>query len=147
MAAVIYKTQNGVFMFGQIEVKELIVREKAEYDLDETAKLLELISNESNEAIVIPDEPVYFDKIALDLISIGRGAVLCKICNMMYVARQLKPIKIGCGGSPFDIKKEKKGGIKHLFNKRRKPPEMSGGIGYECSEGHNLLSVITWKTF
>ena len=129
------------------EVKELIVRKKLEYDRDEVAKLLELISIESNETIVIPEEPVYFDSIALDLICADKGSVFCKTCNKTYMARQLKPIKVGCGGSPFDIKREKIGLIKRLFTKKRKPPTMWGGKGYDCPAGHNLISVINWKTF
>ena len=147
MNAVIFKTVNAEFEFDQKEVKELIARKKSEYDLDEVAKLLELISDKSNEAIVILKEPVYFDYIALDLIAVGKGSVFCKACNKTYLARQLKSIKVGFDGSPLDIKREKKGVIKRLFAKRRKPPTMLGGKGYECPEGHNLLTVITWKTF
>jgi len=147
MKTVIFKTQNVVFKFDPKEVKKIIVRKKSDYDLDEVAKLLDQISDESNETIVIPDEPVYFDRIALNLIDAGTGMVLCKMCNKTYAAPQLKPIKIGCGGSPFDIKREKKGVIKRLFAKKRKPPAMYGGRGYECPEGHDLISVITWKTF
>ena len=146
MNAVIFKTVNAEFEFDQKEVKELIARKKSKYDLDEVAKLLEQISDKSNEAIMIPDEPVYFDYIAMDLIAAGKGSVLCKTCNKTYVARQLKSIKVGCG-SPLDIKREKKGVIKRLFAKKRKPPTMHGGEGFECPAGHNLLTVITWKTF
>jgi len=146
-STVIFKTMNAVFQFDQKHAKELISRNKSEYDLDEATKLLKLISDESNEFIVIPEEPVYFDYIVLDLIAAGKGSVLCKTCNKTYEARQLKSIKVGCGESPFDIKREKKGVIKRLFTKKRKPPTMWGGKGYDCPGGHNLLSVITWKTF
>ena len=147
MNAVIFKTVNAEFEFDQNEVKKLIARKKSEYDLDEVAKLLELISDKSNEAIMIPDEPVYFNYIAQDLIAAGKGSVLCKTCNKTYVARQLKSIKVGFDGSLLEIKKKKKGVIKRLFTKRRKPPTMLGGKGFECPAGHNLLTVITWKTF
>jgi len=99
-------------------VKELIVRKKLEYDQDEVAKLLELISDDSIETILIPEEPVYFDYIVLDLIDAGKGSALCKTCNKTYMAGQLKPITVGCGGNPFDIKREKKGVIKRLFTKQ-----------------------------
>lgn len=146
--SVIFKTPNAVFKFLiKKEVKELIVRKKSEYDEDEVAKLLELISDEKHESIVIPEEPVYFDSIALDLIGASHGSALCRTCNKTYQAGQLKSIKVGYGGSPFDIKREKKGVIKRLFTKKRKPPTMYGGKGYDCPEGHNLLSVIIWKTF
>ena len=147
MSVVIYKTQDAVFTFNQNDVKELVARKKSEYDLDEVTKLLEAISADNIETIIIPEEPVYFDYIALDLIAVGKGSALCKTCNNTYLAGQLKPIKVGYGGSPFDIKREKKGVIKRLFAKKRKPPTMYGGKGYTCPEGHNLISVITWKTF
>ena len=70
MRAVIFKTQNGVFKFDQKEVKEIIRCNRSKYDLDQVANLQELISTECNETIVIPEEPVYFDSIALDLISL-----------------------------------------------------------------------------
>jgi len=147
MRAVIFKTPNAVFEFDQKEVIEIILRNRPKYDLDEVAKLQDLISTEINETIVIPEEPVYFDHIALDLISAGNGSAQCKTCNKTYQAGQLKSIKVGFGGSPFDIKREQKGVIKRLFAKKRKPPTMYGGKGYTCPEGHNLISVITWKTF
>ena len=146
-STVIFKTMNAVFMFDQKQAKELISRNKSEYDLDEATKLLKLISADNIETILIPEEPVYFDYIALDLIGAGKGSALCKTCNKTYEARQLKSIKVGCGESPFDIKREKKGVIKRLFTKKRKPPTMWGGKGYDCPAGHNLLSVITWKIF
>ena len=145
--SVIFNTLNAVFEFDQKEVRKLIVRKKSEYDLDEVANLQDLISTECNETIVIPEEPVYFDSIALDLIGASHGSALCRTCNKKCLARQLKTITVGCGGSPFDIKREKKGVIERLFAKKRKPPAMHGGTGYQCPEGHNLLTIITWKTF
>ena len=147
MSAVIYKSHNAVFTFNQNEVKELVARKKSKYDLDEVTKLLEAISADNIESIEIPEEPVYFDLIAVDLIAAGNGSVLCKTCNKTYVASQLKPIKVGFDGSPLDIQREKEKVIKRLFTKRRKPPTMSGGKGYECPESHNLISVTIWKTF
>ena len=147
MRAVIFKTPNGVFKFDQKEVKEQIVLKKSAYYTDDADKLLSLISADLYRVIRIPEEPVYFDHIALDLISAGNGSALCKTCNKTYQAGQLKSIKVGFGGSPFDIKREQKGVIKRLFAKKRKPPTMYGGNGYTCPEGHNLISVITWKTF
>jgi hypothetical protein len=147
MSAVIFNTMDAEFKFDQKEVKELIVRGKSEFDLDEVTKLLDLLSADHLESIVIPDEPNYFDHIALDLIGAGKGSALCKSCKKTYLAGQLKPIAVGYDGSPFGIKIEKKGVIKRLFAKKRKPPTMCGGSGYECPLGHNLISVITWKTF
>jgi hypothetical protein len=147
MRAVIFKTQNGVFKFDQKEVIEIILCNRSKYDLDQVANLQDLISTECNETIVIPEEPVYFDSIALDLIRTGTGSVFCKTCNKRYSVKQLKSIKVGGGAKPFFIRQEKKKGIKRFLKKRRKPPSMCGGEGYTCPEDHDLISMITWKTF
>jgi len=131
-----------MFKFDQKEVKKLIVRKRSKYDLDGVTKLLEQISADSFETIVIPAEPNYFDYVALDLITTGNGSVFCKTCIKKYVARQLKPSKVGYGGTPFDIKREKTGLIKRLFLKKRKPPTIFGGIAYNCPQGHTLISKI-----
>ncbi len=81
MKTVIFNTVNAVFKFDQKEVIELIVREKSEYDQDEVTKLLDLISADRNNTIVIPEEPAYFEYIALDLIGAGHGSAHCKTCN------------------------------------------------------------------
>ena len=83
--------------------------------------------------------------IVIDLIAAGRGTVTCKICNKPYQPHQLEPIIIGVGISPFDISTGKKRGIKSLFSKW-KQPALFGGKGYECPEGHELISAITWRT-
>ena len=147
MRTVIFKTPNGVFKFDQKEVMEIISRNRSKYDLDQVANLQNLISTECNETIVIPEEPVYFDSIALDLIRTGYGFVLCRTCNKRYSAKQLKSIKVGGDGNPLYIKREKKGVIKSLFTKKRKPPAIFGFAGYTCPADHQLLTVMTFKTF
>jgi len=147
MKTVIFNTMDAVFNFDQKVVVELIARKKSEYDLDEVTILLERILADSNETIVIPEEPAYFEYIALDLIGAGNGSVLCKTCNKTYLAGQLKSIQVGFGGSLLDIEREKIGMLKRLFAKKRKPPTIYGGKAYECPAGHSLISVITWKTF
>ena len=147
MKTVIFNTVNAVFKFDQKEVQKFLICKGSEYDQDEVTKLLDLLSADHLESIVIPEEPNYFDRIALDLIGAGKGSALCKSCKKTYLAGQFKSIKVGAGQSPFGIKHEKKGVIKRLFAKKRKPPTMCGGTGYECPLGHNLISVITWKTF
>jgi hypothetical protein len=73
--------------------------------------------------------------------------VFCKSCNKRYSVKQLKSIKVGGGAKPLFIRQEKKKGIKRFFKKKRKPPSMCGGEGYTCPADHDLISVITWKTF
>ena len=119
MRAVIFENQNAVFKFDQKEVKEIIRCNRSKYDLDQVANLQDLISTECNETIVIPEEPVYFDSIALDLIKIGtgNGSVFCKTCNKRYSVKQLKSIKVGGGAKPFFIRQEKKKGIKRYLKR------------------------------
>lgn len=149
MKTVIFNTINAVFRFDQKDVMEFLLCKGSNYDLDEVAKLLELISADNNETIVIPEEPNYFDSIALDLIVAGKGFMLvaCIPCNKSYVAGQLNPIIVGFDGSPLDIQRERKGLLKRLFTKKQKPPSIYAGRGYDCPAGHNLISVMTWKTF
>ena len=149
MRAVIFKTPNAVSEFDQKEVKEIIRCNRSKYDLDQVANLQDLISTGCYETIVIPEEPLYFDSIALDLIKISTsaGSVFCKSCNKRYSVKKLKSIKVGGGAKPFFIRQEKKKGIRELFKKRRKPPTIYGGEGYTCPADHNLISMITWKTF
>jgi hypothetical protein len=149
MKTIIFNTMNAVFRFDQKDVMEFLICKGSDYDLDEVAKLLERISADSNETIVIPEEPNYFDSIALDLIAAGKGfmLVVCITCNKAYVAGQLNPIIVGFDGSPLDIQRERKGVLKRLFAKKRKPPSIYAGRGYDCPAGHNLISVMTWKLF
>jgi hypothetical protein len=143
---VIFQNQFASFRFNQSAVKNIILRNRLKY-YDEALNLVDQISQEDTPKIVIPDEPNYFDYVALDLIATGEGNVFCKRCIKKYEARQLKRIHFGYQGNPFDIKKEKKKLFKHLFRKRIKPPEMYGGRGYICPENHEVISMIIWKTF
>jgi hypothetical protein len=147
MSTVIFKIKNAVFEFDSKEVKEIIVRETGLYDHDEMSKLLNQISDNRTGTIIIPEEPVYFDEIAMNLIDAGNGSVHCRICDKTYSAIQLKPIMVGFDGNPLDIEREQKRIIKRLFDKKRKPPTIQSGKGYECPAGHHLISVVTWKTF
>jgi len=79
-------------------------------------------------------------------LSKGEGSVMCKTCNKTYQIDQLKPTTVGHGKSPFSVNIKEKGRIKKLFSKKQSLPGMIGGGGYECPEGHALLSMITWRT-
>lgn len=85
--------------------------------------------------------------VVLILIEHNKGSVICKTCNETYRPDQLKPITVGHGRSPFQIVDQKKGGIfRKLFKRRIKRMGMFGGRGYECPKGHELISVVTWRT-
>ena len=144
METVTFQTENAVFTFTQKEVKEHLIFKKTEYDPDELPRLLELISTDSDETILNPDDHNYFGYVVLDLISEGMGTMTCNICCKIYDAGQLKEISVGHGKSPFKINQQQKGGFS-LFGKRRMPA-MSGGKGFTCPEGHTLISMETWRT-
>jgi len=144
MSAVIFKTVNAEFKFDQKEVKDFVARKKSEYDRDELAKLLRVISDKRYESFLNSDDHHYFEYVALGLIGDRRGIVTCKICDKTYDAGQIKEFALGHGKSPFKIKQKQKGGFR-LFNKR-KMPSMFGGKGYKCPAGHELIAIETWKT-
>ena len=146
MKTVFLVTQDAVFKFAQDNVKKIIRQNRSKYDLDEVSKLLNQISDGNDQRIIIPEEPVYFDRIALDLIAAGHGSTLCKSCNKWYAANRLKPVKVGAGENPFNFMMENSVTHNRLFRKQ-KPPEMYGGKAYSCHEDHILISVIIWKIF
>ena len=125
----------------------IIIRNINKYDLIEAEKLLNQISVGHIKAIEIPEEPVYFDCIVIDLIEAGHGSALCNTCNQTYSAGQLKSIIVGSEKPTLTIQLKKKGVFQRMFSKRQKLPSMSGGISYLCHENHNLISVTTWKLF
>jgi hypothetical protein len=148
MGKVVFETDYAIFEFDGKAVRQIIGRESPyDLDLDEINELSKRLSTDSDAMIVIPDDRYYFAYVALDLIEAGEGSATCIACGKTYRVSQLKPIKVGCGPSPLDIKPEKRGGIKRLFRWKPKPPEKFGGKGYSCPEGHDLISVSTWKTF
>jgi hypothetical protein len=144
MNTVIFQTENALFKFALKEVKEILICKKTEYVPDEVLKLLDLISTDSDEIFLHPDDHRYFGLVVLDLISAGVGKVTCKICSKTYDASQLKEFAVGHGKSPFDINQEQKGGNR-LFEKG-KNPSMFGGKGYRCPAGHELIAMETWRT-
>ncbi len=144
MNTVIFQTENAVFTFNKKEMRDHLIGKKTEYAPNENAQLLELISTGSDETISNSDAHSYFGFVALDFIGSGRGTVTCKICEKNYDVDQLKEIAVGHGKSPFDTNQEQKGGFR-LFEKT-KNPSLFGGKGFTCPEGHNLISMETWRT-
>ena len=145
MRTVTFKTENAIFKFDLTDVQERLNYYTSMHNVDEAVKLLEFLSTQSSRDIDIPTDSQYFEYIALDLINAGKGSVTCKLCNKTYQPYQLKPITIGHGRSPFSVNLKKKGGIKRLFEKKLNPP-LCGGKGVHCPVGHELFSVITFRT-
>ncbi len=146
MGTVIFKTENAVFEFDRKDVKERLNILTTEHDVEEVTKLLELISILGEKTILNAEEHDYFGYVVFDLIGAGKGSITCKVCSKMYKAGQFKPITVGHGKSPFSVNTQTKGGVKSLFRAKQKQPAMFGGKGYKCPEGHDLISMITWRT-
>ena len=146
MSKIIYETEEAIFEFDLPSAIEKLEHYASEHNVDEARELLNFIAESSEESITIPEKYDYFSYIALDLLDQKNGSITCKSCNETYPSDQLKPTIVGHGKSPLSINSEKKGGIKKLFGKKQKPVGLVGGRGYDCPQGHNLISMITWRT-
>jgi hypothetical protein len=145
MNTVNFKTENAVFQFDLKKVKKCLETLATECGVEEANTILKRIAIPRDEPKLIQVKHNYFGHIALELTGAGKGSVTCKSCDKTYKATQLKPITVGHGKSPFDVNPGTKGGVKGLFTKKRKMP-LFGGKGYECPTGHELISMITWRT-
>ena len=144
MRTVVFRTEKSEFQFDREYVKEHLYILATEYEVDEALTLLNRIKISSVDQLTIHEEHDYFGYIVLDLIGAGKGSVTCEVCGRSYKPNQLKSITIGHGKSPFGENIKKKWRIKGLFKKKH--ASMFGGKGYECPEGHLLISMITWRT-
>ena len=145
MSKITYQTDEAIFEFDLPSAIDKLEHYATEHNVDEARELIDFIAESSDDPITIP-EKYDFSYVALDLLDQKNGSIICKICNKTYQPNQLKPTIVGHGKSPFSINSKEKGGIKKLFGSKQKPPGMSGGRGYECPKGHNLISMITWRT-
>jgi len=141
MITVIYETDNAIFTFS---LNDVIEASKTANQTEQLNTLLHHLTSSPSDSITIPKGYSDFAYIALDLIEKGKGSVTCKICNKTYHPDQLKLTVVGHGTSPFNLKE--KGGIKMILKKGQRLPGMFGGHGFTCPKGHELISLITWRT-
>lgn len=165
MTTVIFNTESGIFKFARPDVFECLQHHKTRNNFQEASDIEKYLSHSPSGPITIPDEYDYFINIALELIKNGKGTVTCKRCDKTYQASDLKSVPIGQGRSPLnqsqideiqefklrDIFRKKwiKAAIENFrdqFRKRQPQPGMFGGKGWRCPEGHDLLSIIIWRT-
>ena len=145
MNTVTFQTSSAQFQFDRKDVEARLKILATEYCVNEAMTISKPISISRDETIVISEEHEYFGHFVLELIGAGKGSVVCNECEISYYSNQLKTLKIGQGKSPFDVNPDTKGGVKGLFTKKRKMP-LFGGQGFKCPAGHELISMITWKT-
>jgi len=142
MTTVIYETDNAIFSFTSTDVTVCITQSNNKTEQLNT--LLDHLTSSPPDLITIPKQNTDFAYIALDLIEKGKGSITCKICNKTYRPDQLQPTIAGHGTSPFNLKE--KGGIKMILKKGQRLPGMFGGHRFTCPKGHELISMITWRT-
>jgi len=142
MSTIIYETDNAIFSFTSNDVTQSITQSSKK--TEHLNKLLHHLTTSPSDLITIPKQYTDFAYIALDLIEKGKGSVTCRICNKTYRPDQRKLTVAGHGTSPFNLKE--KGGIKKLMVKGQRLPGMFGGRGFTCPKGHELISMITWRT-
>ena len=142
--SIMYKNRNAIFDFDLPDVIDRL-KDYSDQNVHEATKILNTISLCPSPTIKVTSD--YFGYIVLDLIRAGKGHVYCNVCKKMYDSKQLISRPLGFGKSPFSVNLKEKGGIiKKLFGKRKQTMGMMGGEKYECSNGHELISCITWIT-
>ena len=142
MSTITYETEKAIFTFNLTDVTESLMQSND--TTDTFNKLLHHLSSSPPGIIKIPEENNNFGYITLDLLKKEKGSITCKACSKTYNPDQLKPTIIGHGTSPFNLKE--KGGIKKLLKKGQRLPGLFGGRGFDCPQGHELISMITWRT-
>ncbi|MFH1243307.1 MAG: hypothetical protein V1689_13220 [Pseudomonadota bacterium] len=145
MAKVSYETGEALFEFDLIRVTESLEYLAFEQRADEAFDLLDLLSSDRLDFMKIPEEKHYFEYIVLDLLNRKEGSVKCKQCDTTYSPDELKQVISGHGKEQFSADSEGKRGIKALFGKRRKPSGVFRGLGLQCPEGHELISMTSWR--
>jgi hypothetical protein len=143
MITVLFETETAIFKFSLTDVQDRLRHYVSKHYVVEATQLLEFLSVQTEKSISIPEDYQHIGYVALDLISSGKGSVICKSCNATYKPGQLKPVTVGHGDSPFSVNRKSK--KRRWFRKKRKIP-LFGGKGYECPVGHELVSMITWRT-
>ena len=145
MHTVIFESQNAIFYFDASDAISILKYYAIEHKVSEAAKLLLSIESSSSESIKISSG--YFGYIVLDLLGKGKGSIFCKPCQKTYLPGELRSSPVGFGKTPFSVNFKEKGGIiKRLFSKRKQMMGMMGGEKYDCPNGHQLISMITWIT-
>lgn len=141
MTTITYETDTAIFEFN---LNDVVEASKTANQTDELNKLLHHLTPSPSNSITIPKEYTDFGYIALELITKEKGSITCKACNKTYLPDQLQPTIVGHGTSPFNLRE--KGEIKKLLAKGQRLPGLFGGHGFKCPQGHELISMITWRT-
>lgn len=139
MDHVFHENETAVFKFNRKTLIDHLLKGENTYDAKEAGRILHHITKNDGDFKVIPSSDHYFGFIILDLLDKGEGSVLCIRCDRVYSSRDLRPINVGWGRNPFAPDTKWKGG-------KRKQSGKTGGRGFKCPQGHEVISKITWIT-
>ena len=145
MTTVIFETESAIFQFDLLDVKEILACHSFEDQTEDVTNTLKILESSAKDIKNIPTKNEYFGYIVLDLLCKGKGSAFCYSCQKTYPAKQLQSFPLGFGESPLSIKLKEKGGyFKRMFGQKTKRMGMMGGKKFQCPEGHELISMITW---
>jgi hypothetical protein len=144
MKEVCFETENAILRFSHHDVVERLPNCESALGTAQATTLRDLLSS-SHQSIRVPAEQSRFACLALELIERGKGVVYCKSCRRYYEAKDLRRVAVGHGESPFSVDVKGGGLWKRCFGRKRRLP-IFGGKGYQCPEGHELISLVTWRT-
>jgi hypothetical protein len=136
-----FETDNAIFHFESSDAI-CCLKHYSEHKVRGAIELLKTIFLSSSEVINIESD--YFGFVVLGLLNNKKGNVFCKSCQETYLPGQLQSKPVGFGKSPFQVNLKEKGGICKKFFGRKKRICGSGGEGYLCPHGHELIEMITW---
>lgn len=101
---IVYETENAIFKFLLLDVKDLLNYYAYEHGVEKAKDLISFLKTSSDSQIVIPEKCHYFCFIVVDLIGKGKGSIICKPCHKIYGSFDLKKLPLGHGKSPSDIR-------------------------------------------
>jgi hypothetical protein len=142
---VVYETDKAVFRYTVEDVRDYLNRTETEYDEKEATALKDLLSSATEDSITMPKDLRLFPHVALNLIRDSKGTVYCEICRKTYRPADLKAVTVGHGETPLSVNVKGRGCLRRLFGKKERLP-LLGGKGNACPEGHELITVVRWRT-
>jgi len=143
MKIVKYETTDAVFQFA---LQDVVTGLNSRAPDDDTKELMDFLAVQPGDVIDIPQEKKSFLYAALDLLASNKGSVFCKACERGYQASELASFPVGAGENPLKVKVGCRDGLLNRILGRQKRMPLFGGKGYGCLEGHELISVVTWRT-
>jgi hypothetical protein len=143
MKTVRFETTDTVLQFTLEDVVTVLKSRASE---DEATELMDLLTVQRGNVIEIPQEKKSFLFAVLHLLASNKGNVFCKVCGREYQASELVSFPVGAGENPLKVKVGcGESLLKRVFVRQKRMP-LLGGKGYKCPEGHELISLVTWRT-